>query len=64
MGLFSFIKSATKSSRKISLDASLGNVLIAGASKRGAEVVMKNYAIDSINKGYGIVVFRDLDTGL
>lgn len=64
MGIFSFIKNATKSSRRISLDASLGNVLIAGSSKRGAEVVMRNYAIDSVNKGYGVVVFRDLDTGM
>lgn len=64
MGIFSFIKSATRSSRRISLDASLGNVLIAGNSKRGAEVVMRNYAIDSVNKGYGVVIFRDLDVGM
>lgn len=64
MGIFSFIKNATRSSRRISLDASLGNVLIAGNSKRGAEVVMRNYAIDSVNKGYGVVIFRDLDVGM
>lgn len=64
MGIFSFIKNATRSSRRISLDASLGNVLIAGNSKRGAEVVMRNYAIDSVNKGYGVVIFRDFDVGM
>lgn len=64
MSFLNFIKGAVKSHRKISLDASLGNVLIAGNSMRGAEVVMRNYAIDSSNKGYGVVIFRDSEAGL
>ncbi len=64
MGLLNFIRGATKSSRTISLDASLGNVLISGASKQGAEVIMRNYAIDSINRGYGVIIFRDQVAGL
>lgn len=64
MGFFSFIRNATRSNRRISIDASLENVLIAGSSRRGAEVIMKSYAIDSINKGYGVVIFRDIDVGM
>lgn len=64
MGLLSFIKNATRNSGRISIDASLGNVLIAGNSKRGAAVVMRNFAVDSINRGYGVVMFRDLNTGM
>ena len=64
MGLFSFIKQATKSSRRVSIDTTLGNVLIAGGSKKGAESVIRNYAIDSINKNIGVVVFRDQDNGI
>ena len=64
MGFLSFLKGATRGSRTISLDASLGNVLISGNSKKGTEVIIKNYAIDSINKGCGVVIFRDQVTGV
>ena len=64
MGLFSFIKKATRSSRRVSIDTTLGNVLIAGGSKKGAESVIRNYAIDSVNKNIGVVVFRDQDNGI
>ena len=64
MGLFSFLKNATRSNRKIYLDASLGNTLIAGSSRSGAEAVIRSYAIDSANKGYGVVIFRDQKTGV
>lgn len=64
MGFLSFIKGLTKGSNKISIDASLGNVLIAGNSKRGAEAIIRNYAIDSLNRDYGIVIFRDYETGI
>lgn len=49
---------------RITLDASLGNVLVTGNSKHGAEVVMRNYAIDSVNRGYGLVIIRDVETGM
>ena len=64
MGFLSFIREATKSGRKVSIDASLGNVLVSGASKKGAEQIMRNYAIDSVNKGYGVVIFRDSENGI
>lgn len=64
MGFLSFIKNATRSSRTINLDASLGNVLISGSSKRGAECVIRNFAIDSCNRGYGMVIFRNHTTGI
>lgn len=64
MGFLSFLKGATRGARTISLDASLGNVLISGNSKKGTEVIIKNYAIDSINKGCGVVIFRDQVTGV
>ncbi len=64
MGLFIFIKNATSSSRHVSIDTSLGNVLIAGGSRKGAEAVIRNYAIDSVNKNIGVVVFRDQSNGI
>ena len=64
MGLLDLIKNATRSTRRISIDASLGNVLLAGCSKRGTAAVMRSYVIDSVNRGYGVVIFRDFDTGL
>lgn len=64
MGLFNFLKGAIGSSKSVSIDTSLGNVLICGNSKQGAEVIMRNYAIDSVNKGYGLVVFRDQINGV
>lgn len=64
MGLFSFLKNATHSSRKICLDASLGNTLIAGSSRSGAEAVIRSYAIDSANNGFGVIIFRDQKTGV
>ena len=48
MGLFSFFKNATYSSRKICLDASLGNTLIAGSSRSGAEAVIRSYVFPHI----------------
>ena len=64
MGFFSFLRGATLGPSTISIDASLGNVLICGNSKKGSEVIIKNYAIDSVNKGYGVVIFRDQVTGI
>lgn len=64
MGLFGFLKNATRSSRKIYLDASLGNTLVAGSSRSGAEAVIRSYAIDSSNKGFGVIIFRDQKAGV
>lgn len=63
MGFLSFFKGTARSSREIVIDSSLGNVLIAGSSKRGVETIMKNYAIDALNNGCGVVIFRDNNTG-
>lgn len=64
MGFLSVLRGAKRSSRIISIDASLGNVLITGSSKSGADTVIRNYAIDSLNKGMGLVIFRDMATGI
>ncbi len=63
MGIFNFLKGAVTGSRNVSIDTSLGNVLICGNSKKGAEVIIRNYAIDSVNKGCGLVIFRDQVNG-
>ncbi len=59
MGLFGFIKNAVASPRKISVDISLGNVLVAGNSDASVETIARNYVIDSANKGVGVIAFRD-----
>ena len=66
MGLFDLFKTPTRRGRGnvITIDSSLGNVLVAGNSKAGANVIIRNYAIDSINKGYGLIIFRDQTTGM
>ena len=64
MGIINFLKGVTRSNRVINLDSTLGNVLITGTSKEGKEVVLKNYAIDSVNKDIGVIIFRDQITGV
>lgn len=64
MGLLSWIKPPTTRSNIVNIDASLGNVLITGGSKKGIETLIKNYAIDSLNRNYGLVIFRDQNTGI
>ena len=63
MGIFSLIKGSMSSNKIVNIDSSLGNVLITGNSPRGSETVMRNYAIDTLNKGGGVVVFRDSRNG-
>lgn len=58
------IKNAIRGTRCKSIDASLGNILITGGSRSGAEAVIRNYAIDSVNKNIGILVFRDQTAGI
>lgn len=63
MGIFSLIKNSMAGTRKVMIDSSLGNVLIAGSSPHGSEVIMRNYAIDTVNKGGAVIVFRDSRKG-
>lgn len=63
MGIFSLIKKAVPSTRIVNIDASLGNVLLAGTSPRGMEMIMRNYAIDSLNNNAALVIFRDAKNG-
>lgn len=63
MGIFNLIKSSMGSRKIVAIDSSLGNVLIAGNSPRGSEVIMRNYAIDTINKGGVVIIFRDSRNG-
>lgn len=62
MGLFSLIKGAMGGNR-VMINSSLGNVLITGNSPRGSETIMRNYAIDTINRGGAVVIFRDSKNG-
>ena len=63
MGIFNLIKGSMTSSKIVSIDSSLGNVLITGNSPRGSETIMRNYAIDTINQGGAVVIFRDSRNG-
>lgn len=63
MGIFSLIKGSMAGGNIVSIDSSLGNVLIMGNSPRGSETIMRNYAIDTLNQGGGVVVFRDSRNG-
>lgn len=63
MGIFSLIKGSMKSNRIVTIGSSLGNVLITGNSPRGSETIMRNYAIDTINQGGIVVIFRDARNG-
>ena len=63
MGIFNLIKGSMASSKIVSIDSSLGNVLITGNSPRGSETIMCNYAIDTINQGGAVVIFRDSRNG-
>lgn len=63
MGIFSLIKGSMKSNRIVTIGSSLGNVLITGNSPRGSETIMRNYAIDTINQGGVVVIFRDASNG-
>ena len=44
--------------RTITLDASLGNVLLAGNSRRGKDFIIANYAISMLNNGAGCIIIR------
>lgn len=63
MGIFGLIKGSMASNKIVTIDSSLGNVLIAGNSPHGSETIMRNYAIDTINQGGAVVIFRDAQNG-
>lgn len=63
MGIFSLIKGSMASNKIVTIDSSLGNVLVTGNSPRGSETIMRNYAIDTINQGGAVVIFRDSRNG-
>lgn len=63
MGILSLIKNAVQSTNIVNIDTSLGNVLLAGTSPRGMEMIMRNYAIDSLNNNSALVIFRDAKNG-
>lgn len=65
-GLVSSVFGAPKrrsANNTIYIDASLGNVLLAGNSKSGMEMIMRNYAIDALNNDAAVVLFRDSKNG-
>lgn len=64
MGLFSILNGAVSRTKTIQIDSSLGNVLLCGNSEKGFESIIRNYSIDTVNKGYGLIVIRDQSTGI
>ena len=58
MGIFNLIKRSSPSSRIVTIDTDLGNVLLAGSSPRGMEAIIRNYAIDALNKNSALIIFR------
>ncbi len=61
MGLFDMIMGG--GTRTVTLNSSLGNVLITGHSPRGSETIIRNYVADTVNRGGGVVIFRDSRNG-
>lgn len=49
--------------RTITIDESLGNVLMAGNSRKGKDLIMSNYAIGMINNGAGCIIIRSTYDG-
>lgn len=67
MGIFNALLRGVQGGRRantISIDSSLGNVLVSGSSKRGKESVIRNYVVSALNAGEGVIIFRDIATGL
>lgn len=44
--------------KTITIDESLGNVLLTGNSRKGKDLIMSNYAIGMINNGAGCIIIR------
>ena len=58
MGFLNKIKSMISGTKIISLDSSLGNVLISGNSQYGKNRIFSNYLIDAHNNNNAIIVIR------
>ena len=54
---------AFSSQKTITIDGSLGNVLMAGNSRKGKDLIMSNYAIGMINNGAGCIIIRSTYDG-
>ena len=63
MFFMNLLSKAAPSSRVVTIDSTLGNVLMAGSSPKGMNMIMTNYAIDCLNKGGGVIIFRDVNNG-
>ena len=49
--------------KMITIDGSLGNVLMAGNSRKGKDLIISNYAISTINDGAGCIIIRSTYDG-
>lgn len=49
--------------RAITIDESLGNVLLAGNSRKGKDLIISNYAIGMLNRGAGCIIIRNTYDG-
>ena len=69
MGLLNKFLGANKVSRMfstknvITIDGSLGNVLLAGNSRSGKDIVIRNYTIGMLNSGAGCIIIRSTYDG-
>ena len=70
MGLINKILGGNKLSKMfnntkniISIDGSLGNVLLAGNSRTGKDCIIRNYAVDMLNNGSGCIIIRSTYDG-
>lgn len=63
MGFLSKLKSKFSGTKTISLDSSLGNVLISGNSQYGKNQIFTNYLIDAHNNNSAIIVIRSSSNG-
>lgn len=63
MGLLSLIKGGSRKAKTVTIDSSLGNVLITGASRKGPEEIIRSYAIEALNNDNVVVIFKDQSTG-
>ncbi|MBE6530032.1 MAG: hypothetical protein E7680_05485 [Ruminococcaceae bacterium] len=67
MGLFGNLfgknRAVASQTNYISIDTSLGNVLLSGNSPLGKSSIFRNYAISVLNQGDGCIILREANTG-
>lgn len=49
--------------KMITIDESLGNVLLTGNSRKGKDLIISNYSIDMLNNGSGCIIIRNTYNG-